>query len=118
LAFAVLSGFLSGPATARASCGEYILHPSQGHAAATLPSAPLPAGQVPAPVPAPCWGASCSEKSIPLTPPPSTNPVEEERWAFPLVPPQILDHFGLPFLSYLPSGRAIHFSSAVYHPPR
>src|SRR5438552_1607885 len=80
---ALLSGVLLAPATARASCGDYVMLGAQGHGSSTFPSR----AHGPSPLPAPCSGPTCSRQSIPIAPPPAPAPapVEEERWAFPLL---------------------------------
>jgi hypothetical protein len=118
-ALALLAGTLLAPTPAQASCGDYIMHGSHGQGLATTPGdATSPAGNDSAPMHSPCSGPSCSNKPIPFTPPPSTGPVEEERWAFPLVSLQLAENDGLLILSLATSLRAIHFPTAIYHPPR
>jgi hypothetical protein len=123
VALALLAGALFLPATARASCGDYIMLGSQGQG----PSASLgdmsahtdpSRTQGPSPMRAPCSGPTCSQQSIPIAPPPATNPVEEERWAFPLGFPWFLEDNGTLVLATTAPSRSVHRPSSVYHPPR
>src|SRR5438477_9408570 len=85
VALALLAGAALAPSPARAGCGDYVMIGTKGHAIASH-SDPA-TGSVPAPARTPCSGPMCSQNSIPFSPAPSTAPVEEERWAFPLTLP-------------------------------
>jgi hypothetical protein len=122
-ALALLAGALFAPATARASCGDYVMFGSQGHgASASQRAMPLYAdpsrAHGPSPLRAPCSGPACSQQSMPFAPPPATPSVEEERWAFPLTFPFLTEGHVIFLVDNANSSQSIHRPALVYHPPR
>jgi hypothetical protein len=107
----LLAGILAAPATARASCGDYVL---LGNHPAALPEAP-PGSQT---QPRPCSGPLCSRPTPLPSAPVATTPTPVEDRCCPL-PPLLLDdsQAGERLLEFFcPKPR--HPSVAVYHPPR
>jgi hypothetical protein len=118
----LLAGVLAAPATARASCGDYVLL-GNGHAdraaAPQLPPADHRTAEQPLPVqPRPCSGPHCSRHLPPPLPPAAGAPAPVEDRCCP------------PALLVLDTARAIartveascrkpsHSAAPVYHPPR
>jgi hypothetical protein len=114
-ALLLLASTWMAPSSAHASCGDYV---SFGRKGSMQPAHELPAGKHSTPLPKPCSGPHCSQSSMPLTPPPSTVPVEEDRWlaALPILLPLLCRAWLV--LPTTDSLQAIHQPSSIYHPPR
>lgn len=123
----ILAAVLLAPATARASCGDYVRmgqHPAHAtSAAAPFPprdSANVAVPVVPTqkPVP-PCSGPSCSRRTpIAPTAPVPPAPVEGKHWG--CVDSADLTAGNRParFTAAESSARPVHRAESVFHPPR
>jgi hypothetical protein len=116
LGLALLAGICLSQATARASCGDYLVH----HAVAATPdlngSATLPA---PLDHKRPCSGPNCSSRSEPMPLVPITVPPQNgEQWGWFTLSDQIEPpDMGSP-VSLTPPVYAIYHCSPLERPPR
>ncbi len=124
---AVLAWGLFAPASARASCGDYVtIRPHHESSRPEVPSKPQTAptpchcpDHAPdgTPLP-PCPGPDCS---APAAPAPTTTltPVRHlEDWALPAAPGSGTGPAPLTFLSSDQAERPQHFPADIFHPPR
>jgi hypothetical protein len=116
VALPLLAGVLLAPATAHASCGDYVLlgdghPPPAGVKAPQAPSAPLSQ-------PRSCSGPLCSRHTPPPLPPGSTVPVPVEDRCCPPAPLVLGDCQAVARLLEPSCPKPAHGSVAVYHPPR
>ena len=109
----LLAGMLAAPATARATCGDYVLldgRPVPPHSSEAPPAPP--------PQPRPCSGPLCSRPTpLPLTPV-SAAPVPVEDRCYPPPPSLLADSRAVARILELSCPKPAHGSVAVFRPPR
>src|SRR5438046_1942593 len=110
-AVAVLAALVFAPGRARAECGDYLM---SGHAAKVSDNSPAKS-----PVPCPCKGPQCSQRSnlplLPPAPPPSVAPAE---WATIFTNLTTAIDAGRRFLRESLASHPIDRPDPIFHPPR
>ncbi len=124
MALLVLAVEAGAPSSARASCGDYVLHgkqtsPTDHSLAPAAPDEATPSRQERTPPATPrCHGPSCNPGNVPLTPPTAPLPTESKEWGSLSIVPIANPGDARPCLpaAFRPAPR--DSIDDIFHPPR
>jgi hypothetical protein len=112
---AFLAAGLGAPATAHASCGDYVVLGSP----TTPTSAALPSHVIPPEKPAPpCHGPACSRGTLPPLLPPAVSVPTPEEWTLPAVERMAASPDPSGWCPEPAAQRPRKSSMSIFHPPR